>query len=474
MYALKEVEAPDTTHGKFTDPYEASVEAARLNEVWKAEGSARRVRIVKEACEEAGKMYYLRGESIPASMHETPDSYRDHNVPIPVAGVAWRERELQRLNLGNLPWRYEPWSCESAFWAHHFPYPAEKDPAKIAFTASEEHGRADRQTVMRPGAYLERFYGDVLSAEDIRYWALEWANTFAPYDLHFARTADEIQHVYEVGPSSCMSHPASNYVGGVHPTRAYAGPDLAVAYIMRGEDITGRTVVWPARKQHARTYGDKERLEAALEREGYTIGSLEGARLARIEAENGGLHVPYLDGVQCARDDGEYVVIDEGGDLPCDSQSGVVNEVVPCDQCGHSCYEDDLHSASFLNGQYCQECFDELVSCCEACQKYAPCDDMCYVGEIPNHANVRGWRYAEHVCRSCYEEHVGTCDSCGTERLSEDLTCAPNDDNLCEACYAAQVTTCENCSEAIMEEDGPRCADCPPEATEEDETEAAA
>ena len=243
---------------------------------------------------------------------------------------------MRRTGRTRIPWLRETWweNARVEIWAVHFPYPATSDPSKIAFTSSEERGLADRQTVMRPGAYLARYFGDVLTEADVQRWALAWAVEFAPVELEFARTADDIQDAYENGPNSCMSYSCPHYDGGIHPVRAYAGPDLALAYIRNGAgEIVGRAVVWPDRKQHSRIYGDAERMGGALARAGYTGGTLAGARLARIES-GAGLHVPYLDSVQSVRDDGgPYLTIDGDGDIPGDSTTGTAS-IPPLRDCG--------------------------------------------------------------------------------------------------------------------------------------------
>jgi hypothetical protein len=477
VFVLVEVSTPPT--GAVPVPsltYATGAEAAEaaeaLNTVWRASGMDRRVRVQRQeapaAPEAPAQKAYVWAypnrapEGVCIDLRDT-ETYP--NALIPLSGMDWRQREMCRN--GTVPWFLEPWSTNPAspMWALHFPYPADKDHAKIAFTASEEHGLADRQTVMRPGAYLTKFYGDVLTPAQIQEWALAWATKFAPVTLQYATTADEIQAVYTTGPDSCMSHDAGSYVGRVHPTRAYAGPDLQVAYITDASRPTGRAVVWPDRKQYARIYGDYDRMKDALEREGYAPGDLCGARLAVLEADNGGYHLPYLDGERYASHVGDYIVIGAGDDLRCDSTDGVVNggPEYSCCNCGDGLDEDDARHTD--DGDvYCDSCYWEAFGHCEVCSNDVARDDMRDVSEVPNRASLgRSWRHADFVCAGCYDEAIRSCDSCGTDHIREDLTEAPNGQDYCGDCHGEHVGVCADCEGETMRDemsDEDRCTDC--------------
>lgn len=67
-----------------------------------------------------------------------------------------------------------------------------------------------------------------------------------PFKLHFARTREDIRHVYENGPSSCLSNPAKHYLSRpIHPVEALAAGDIEVAYIQDHIGIAARTLVYP-------------------------------------------------------------------------------------------------------------------------------------------------------------------------------------------------------------------------------------
>lgn len=205
--------------------------------------------------------------------------------------VDWRKREQNRFRDGTytrLPWQMETWwtisTMKGPFFDHSM-HVALDDPTMVAFNKSEEDGERDKQTRMKPGAYLKRYFPS-LDDETVRHWAMVMAGT-AKHELKFATTEEEILHVYEKGPSSCMRFPErdSGYRVGdkpYHPVRVYAAGDLAVAYLLLGKRITARCVCWPAKKRYSRIYGDSVRLEAMLGEKGFKRGSFAGAKLLKV------------------------------------------------------------------------------------------------------------------------------------------------------------------------------------------------
>ena len=110
----------------------------------------------------------------------------------------------------------------------------------VAFTEDAAKGAADRQTRLKVGVYLTRYFGDVLSSDAIRDIATAFTAEREEHTIMFAATADEIERVYTSGPHSCMAHAASDYASSIHPVRVYAAGDLQVAYIERDGNITAR------------------------------------------------------------------------------------------------------------------------------------------------------------------------------------------------------------------------------------------
>ena len=184
----------------------------------------------------------------------------------------------------------------------HFPHVSVDDPSLVAYTPSPDYGQRDRQVRMKVGRYLQQFYGDVLSADQIR----SMANGVKKLTLLWANTAKEIAHVYINGPSSCMGgrDRFTNFIS--HPAEVYASGDFTVAYLedeVTGE-IAARAVVSKANTPHYYVrlysrYNDAgETLAEMLEEQGIERqSSWGGERLVCIEADyDHGYVMPYLDG----------------------------------------------------------------------------------------------------------------------------------------------------------------------------------
>ncbi len=306
------------------------------------------------------------------------------------------------------------------FIQDHFPHVSKTDPTKVAFIEDDAKGQADRITVMKPGRFLTKYFSDVLSPEAIGDLANVYIARSQPGELKFARTADEIEHVYTNGPSSCMSHSADNYESSCHPARVYASPDLAVAYILRG-DITARAVVWPDKKQYSRVYGDEERLVNALQAKGYSYGDLEGARLVRIE-NYGAFVCPYLDRIGTVRDDGEFLIIDSEGDIDARETEGLTaDNSVECDHCGDRCDPDDTYrvEVSRWSGEnWCESCQENHATYCEAEGEYVDDDSTVLLADG---TVVSEWYFADNdgfTCEGTNEAYLG-----GDIVVLEDGTC---------------------------------------------------
>lgn len=229
--------------------------------------------------------------------------------PRPVNDDEWREREETRMKAKDylaLPWMGERWWQDlKPIWGDHYPHASVDKEAFLAFTESVDKGTADIQTRIKPGRYLERFFGDpgILSSFVIRDLCAKFSNKYEENIVHYASTADEFEEVYITGPSSCMSKSAGNYPTKEHPVRMYAAGDLQVAYLKRDGRPSARVIIWPEKKQYNSTiYGDAARLRPLLQKMGYREGALEGARLRikKVSVQPGisgayNLVIPHVD-----------------------------------------------------------------------------------------------------------------------------------------------------------------------------------
>ncbi len=301
----------------------------------------------------------------------------------------WRSRESTRLSDGTyraLPWVGQDWwNGLSDIHKDHFPHVSVQKQALVSFTESDEKGSADIQTVIKPGKYFEKFFGDKISDYLVRDLCTVFSAKFEVNEVMFAETADEMEEVYTTGPTSCMSKPAASYpTRGVHPVRMYAAGDLAVAYIQRGGRIVARAVCWPAKKVYsASVYGDGGRFDPMMKKLGFVKGGpLEGARLCKVrvpskDAKN--LHhfvMPHVDGYDAVVPAKDHLILGRdrankfltfGGGTGVTESCGIV--CVKCDQ-------EDLRSRDMGNiindergGQttWCTSCIKtHAVNCMES------------------------------------------------------------------------------------------------------------
>lgn len=234
----------------------------------------------------------------------------------------WRIREQGRLADGTYTPMPAGWDVKLI--PDHFLHISSDDDAMVAFTESPERGVQDRQTRMAPGRYLERFYPYLSQRERNRLIAtIDYAG-----EILFATTADEIEMVYTTGPESCMSYSRDKFFRNEHPTRIYAGYDLAVAYLKRNKRVSARAVVWPERKVYSRIYGDAARFKELIKGLGYTSGSLEGARIRKkYYKQQNCFMLPFVDYIEGVIDSDE-----SDADAPLILSNDIEKLAAPCNQ----------------------------------------------------------------------------------------------------------------------------------------------
>jgi hypothetical protein len=260
----------------------------------------------------------------------------------------WKQREQARFDSGTYRrplFASEDWFRECTETADHYLHVSVENPANVAFTANAENGHADRQTSMRVGRYLEQFFPNLERSYRERL-TREHTVEFVEQRVQFTQDADRIAWIYQNGPHSCMAYAlnAGNFAPGlpVHPTAVYAGPDLAIAYLMsEGDDtrVAARAVCWPDRQRFGRVYGD-QRLHSLLLRQGFEQnGDFEGARLRRHSYMYRGAEVivaPYFDSADYFADAGDHLVVSRSGGLAVKSTNGTAyrQNTVACACCG--------------------------------------------------------------------------------------------------------------------------------------------
>lgn len=345
----------------------------------------------------------------------------------PEQAQEWRKREQARLDDGaytRLPrdWVGSSWFgdpskrevfepvqavyCRPPRFPDHFAHISVEKVAMVAFTENDKKGVADRQTRMSPGRYLNRFYSDWLTKDEIQYLATQMGAEYNDdAELHFAKTADEFEMVYTSGPSSCMSHAPCDYSSPVHPVRVYAGFDLELAYLKRDSRITARALVWPMRKIYGRVYGDEQRLVKKLNDLDYKTGSLHGAKITRLKHKKHYV-IPYLDYLEGATDEGDHLVLSED-DYGCcggDRQNGLSGEQQYACCC---CDEYVSNVVNHNDDHYCSDCFNDRYWQCDRSGEYVSSDDESST-EVRTRAYHRNDGSASYAIGSWCQNSVGS------------------------------------------------------------------
>lgn len=310
----------------------------------------------------------------------------------------WRERERERMRDGTyqpLPWASAPWWKElESVWGDHFPHVSIQKQVLVAYTESPEKGAADVQTPIKLGKYLERYFTDdelknKLTDYTIRDLCTVFASKFESQDLYFTSDPDEIEEVYTTGPNSCMSRKASDYGVPVHPVRAYAAGDLAIAYLRRKGRIVARALVWPDKHLHNTIYGDSGLMAPLLRKAGYKQAVPFGARFLKQKQAMAGPDfyyvLPHIDGAASAFvDEGEHLRLVEYKDGAPDQiklqggGAGKTEPVCQCPECSAVRAKAQLKPYHVRTKQYmtCGSCIEKKAVRCALTGNYHLKDEM--------------------------------------------------------------------------------------------------
>ena len=355
--------------------------------------------------------------------------------PRPLKGDdKWREREVARFESGEyiqVPWfdrdHLRQFVEERPELRDHYVHISKADLTKVAFTDSAEKGEADIQTRITVRRYLDRYMTDIMTTDDKNYFCERFSGLSVDItDMKLAKTADEIQHVYENGPDSCMSHEPEYYQSPFHPTRVYAAGDLAVAYLERDERITARALVWPEKKTFSRIYGDGGRLLSIFERLGWHDSYnkadekflFTGAKMTRVPhpRHKHVLVIPYVDAggvIDCGT---HLEMTKHDGELSChvDRNNRVIGLTEPvepehdyrCENCEEEC--DDtmvVHISRHRRQDWCSNCANDCTWRCSHCDDiYA---DSVAHNTVQHHLSGRGPRL---WCEGCTDSDAMECE----------------------------------------------------------------
>lgn len=321
-------------------------------------------------------------------------------VELDAVAVDWRAREAGRIASGEYLPLPGDWAAKIAeVYPDHFVHLASSNKLRVAFTESESSGERDRQKVLTPAEYAARFF----RSDDLpgAYWYSDTRASFISA-IHgdgikpLITPLGDVEAMVQVyrdtergSAGGCMSYSAGHFsTGGVHPVTVYAmGGELAVALLrgcvggVRGQSgdidleaellgagaVLARCLVWiknGENMEYGRVYGGcsiaTRALRTSLEAQGFTSGNCIGARIAKLECDDGFV-MPYLDiGGGSVEDCGDYYRA--GGNISASQTSGLLDDDrCECEHCGDMSDADDMRSV-YVSRRSCESWCDSCVS----------------------------------------------------------------------------------------------------------------
>jgi hypothetical protein len=256
-----------------------------------------------------------------------------------------------------------------------WPHRSTTEAGQIAYTRSEEHGVADRQTRTTQGKYLRAAFPtlkdnvirDLVYAEDAK----------VASGFRFITESKEIVHAVQKGPYSCMQWDSvAPEDWQRHPYAVY-DPALGWSMAIKEDsgEITARALVYEREHDEQRCWvrayganGADYELSAWLGQQGVESYSSwpSGAKLRRI-SHHGDIMFPYIDGNRDRVDvHGDTLVLKDNGEHLCNSSDGTAEYEEPgepCDHCEDDTPEEDQNEAG-SRGQMmiCDHCRDNYFT----------------------------------------------------------------------------------------------------------------
>jgi hypothetical protein len=272
------------------------------------------------------------------------------------------------------------------------------NPELLAYYPTLEHIKRDRPQQIKPGRYLKKYFPE-MSDDDIRIQA----SRVKPMRLEFFSNWEDMFEVYrELDRNdvveSCMSK--DNW-GSKHPLMVYHNSDVELAVLYDGDMPVARALYNKNTREYPMVYGQWERMKNALDNAGFVHGSLNGARINRIDRhgrgmENNGsdeLLMPYIDGHR-PLDRSEHnptnvdvfdnwVTINEHGEFKANEWRTMTLAIsnTRCECCGDGMCSEE--------GVWIEQ---EEITVCESCYNY---NCVTVYGERRGHEFVATQEYAE-------------------------------------------------------------------------------
>lgn len=252
-----------------------------------------------------------------------------------------------------------------------WPHQSLNDPSRIAYTRSNEHGHADRQTVTSVGKYLRAHFPSLTDTE-----LRDIVMRFGEHKFVMWDTVEGIIRAVQYGPKSCMQWNFGEDDWDRHPYNVYDpkyGWRAAVRLDGRGQ-IIGRCLVntdpEAQGKIFVRSYSHKEggyshsdeALEVWLRDQGFLkADDWEGCKLAKHTRYYTPFMAPYLDGCNKDVDDcGDHLIVCSGGQYKLENTEGFPSDCGhECEDCGSHVGDDDIVSVGpHEDRSVCRHCIE--------------------------------------------------------------------------------------------------------------------
>lgn len=364
--------------------------------------TARATAYAKRKSVKDGKKYKIRAATLDDTAWIAREQRRMDDgtyVKVPFTSYAWYRAGLGTYTKEQLEYSYgknTPCVALIGTTKHHFPHVSMSNKTMLAYTESSEKGARDIQTQIKPGAYLAKFFGSVLSPGEITDFVNDWKRRYQECTLKFARTPAGIVHIYQNSPRSCMSGEAQEYHGRTadgeyhHPCEVYGLPhsDLTLAYLEGKNGVMSRCLVWEAKKEYGRIYGDPNLITRELHALGFKQTCFLGAKLGKILLDKRVYLMPYVDSWSRVLECPDHFLLATEAPKPA---AGEKPAKAWWFCCGNT-HGNTHGNTGDYNEQYytCVECDDEVSA-----------DDVL---RVPGHG---------YYCRSCYEANYIYCGMLG-------------------------------------------------------------
>jgi hypothetical protein len=269
---------------------------------------------------------------------------------------------------------------------------------KISLYQTRKDADNDRHVAMKAGRALKYIFPE-LNDSDIEVLGDAFREKFSlrTFKLKTGTSPDDFTHAYSHNQAdmdnprttcarkamihSCMRYEFERLE--VHPCSVYGSGDFKIAWLETDSGlIAGRVVVYTAHKSRPQAgpiYGVCENSLNQLQdwldsinAVGYDSGSRWlGAKVLAVPYDDNGAYIgPYLDVMpqrMTTSDDGEYLIIDDCGEVDASTYQGILNgSYTNCCECGEGLGESDYYYSEYTDDHYCECCYGNEHTYCEA------------------------------------------------------------------------------------------------------------